>query len=195
MNTSSLTNAGSLPGILPVYIGMPVILRMRNLSTELGITNGSQGFLRKIVTEDLEDQTKVPKVAIVHFPSSKVKLEGLPDGYFPIDPVSWSFTVQSPSTQNGDRVKGRENIRVRRYQLPIQPAFAVTGQSSQGKTLPNVLVSLHEGGFGAYVAASRAKSREGLSILHPVEIKDLNQPLPSDLVLEMKRLHALEHNT
>ncbi|KAF6755635.1 hypothetical protein DFP72DRAFT_811382, partial [Ephemerocybe angulata] len=194
MNTSSLTNSGSLPGVLPLYIGMPVILRMCNLSTELGITNGSQGVLRKLVTEELEDRTLVPKVAIVHFPNSKVKLDGLPDGHFPIEPVSWSFAIQTPSPQRDDETN-RLNLRIRRYQLPIQPAFAITGQSSQGKTLPSVLVSLHEGGFGAYVAASRAQNRHGLAILHPVELKDLNKPLPDDLTFEMKRLRALEHNT
>lgn len=32
--------------------------------------------------------------------------------------------------------------KVTRHQLPIQPAFAVTGHSAQGKTLPNVLIDL-----------------------------------------------------
>jgi len=41
--------------------------------------------------------------------------------------------------------------------------FAVTGQSAQGKTLPNVLNRLHEGGFGAYVAASRAVIRKAFA--------------------------------
>ncbi|KAG1849528.1 hypothetical protein F4604DRAFT_1687413 [Suillus subluteus] len=69
----------------------------------------------------------------------------LPKGCFPIVPddqgVEWK-------------------IRITRLQLPIQPVYAVTGHSAQGKTLPSVLVNLHEGGFGAYVAASRARSRE-----------------------------------
>jgi hypothetical protein len=61
--------------------------------------------------------------------------------------------------------------------------------------LLNVIVNLHEGGFGAYVAASWAKSRLGLSIMHPVTIEQLNKPLPYDLMQEMKRLDELEHNT
>jgi hypothetical protein len=55
---------------------MPIILRIRNLSTDLGISNGSQGYLKKLVTECLKDGTMVPKAAIVHFPLSKVKLNG-----------------------------------------------------------------------------------------------------------------------
>jgi hypothetical protein len=47
---------------------------MRNISTDLRITNGAQGILKKVVTEKLADDTEVPKIAIVHFPVSKVKL-------------------------------------------------------------------------------------------------------------------------
>ncbi|TEB26515.1 hypothetical protein FA13DRAFT_1595676, partial [Coprinellus micaceus] len=174
MDTSAFTNNGALPGTLHLYEGMPVILRMRNISTELGITNGSQGILKKVMTEILDDGSVIAKVALVHFPLSKVRLYGLPAGYFPIEPITWSFTAMLPSTSRGAK---RDSLRIRRYQLPIQPAFAVTGQSAQGKTLPTVLASLHEGGFGAYVAASRAKSREGLCIIRSVQLSDLNKPL------------------
>jgi hypothetical protein len=47
-DVSSFTSKGSLPGFIPLYIGMPVILRSRNISQELHITNGSQGIVRKI---------------------------------------------------------------------------------------------------------------------------------------------------
>jgi hypothetical protein len=191
MDTSRLTSSGALPGLLPMYTRMPVILRMHNISTDLRITNGAQGILKKVVTEKLADDTEVPKITIVHFPASKVKLRDLPARCFPIEPISWSFTAVLLCNTS----KGQETIRIRRYQLPIQPAFAVTGQSTQGKTLPVVLAALHEGGFGAYIAASRAKSREGLCIVRQVSLADLNKPLPHDLLAEMKRLLALEHNT
>jgi hypothetical protein len=189
LDTSAFTGNGALPGVLALYIDMPIILRMRNLSTDLGISNGSQGYLKKLVTESLEDGTTVPKLAIVDFPSSKVKLDGLPVGYFLIEPISWSFST--PIKVNGSQTM----LRIRRYQLPIQPAFSVTGQSAQGKTLPSVLASLHEGGFSAYVAASRAKTRQGLCVLQPVQLSDLNKPLPHDLLIEAQRLEALEQNT
>jgi ATP-dependent exoDNAse (exonuclease V) alpha subunit len=47
----------------------------------------------------------------------------------------------------------QQKVRVTRNQIPIQPAFTITGHSLQGKTLPNVIVNLHEGSFAAYVAA------------------------------------------
>ena len=38
--------SSALPGFIPLYIGMPVILKGRNLSTDLTITNSSKGILR-----------------------------------------------------------------------------------------------------------------------------------------------------
>ena len=73
--------------------------------------------------------------------------------------------------------------------------FAVTGHSAQGKMLPKVLVDLAEGGFAAYVAASRATTRHGLCITEPVTIQHLNKRLPHDLLQEVRRLDAIEHNT
>jgi hypothetical protein len=80
--------------------------------------------------------------------------------------------------------------------MPFQPAFGITGHSAQGKTLPEVIASLHEGGFAAYVAASRPRRRESLFITEPVTLQQLNKPLPDDLIFEMdERLSAIEHNT
>src|SRR6267378_3676390 len=50
-NFSSSKNQGALPGFVPLFIGMPIILRTRNISTDLKITNGSQGIVRKIHVE------------------------------------------------------------------------------------------------------------------------------------------------
>ena len=95
---------------------------------------------------------------------------------------------------SGDSV----HLKIMRSQLPIQPAFAVTGHSAEGKTLPSVLTDLKEGGFAAYVAASRPRSRQGLFLTEAVTLDDLNNKhLPYTLLQECtsKRLNALEHNT
>ena len=89
----------------------------------------------------------------------------------------------------------KRNVRVSRSQLNLQPAFAITGHAAQGKTLTQVLVNLHEGGFAAYVSASRARTREGLFLSRPVNLEDLNRPVSSDLRHECRRLERLEHNT
>jgi hypothetical protein len=130
---------------------MPVILRMKNISTDLGITNGSQGIVRRLDTAIDPTGFTYCKCVLVEFPDSKVALPNLPKGYFPIVPIKCTFTTLL-TTEDGTKI----TIRLTRSQVPVQPGFAVTGQSAQGKTLPSMLTNLHEGGFGAYVAASRA---------------------------------------
>ncbi|KAF8426436.1 hypothetical protein L210DRAFT_869176, partial [Boletus edulis BED1] len=169
---------------------MPVILRLRNLSTDLGITNGSQGIVRKIFTRQCPVGLTYAVCAYVEFPHSRVNLTDLPPKVFIVTPVKWSFTTFLKQADGSE-----EKVKVTRTQLPIQPAFAVTGHSAQGKTLPKVLADLSEGGFPAYVAASRARTREGLFPTRPVTLDQLNKPLPSDLRAEVRRFEALEHNT
>ncbi|KAG2151557.1 uncharacterized protein EDB93DRAFT_1083222, partial [Suillus bovinus] len=82
---------------------------------------------------------------------------GLPKGVYPITPMAWSFITLMPGSADVSL-----KVHISREQLPIQPVFAVTGHSAQGKTLLKVIVSLHEGGFGSYVAASHAQCCDGL---------------------------------
>ncbi|KAG2126865.1 uncharacterized protein EDB93DRAFT_1096935, partial [Suillus bovinus] len=116
---------------------MPVILHLRNISTDLGITNGSQGIIRHIFTTKSSAGFNHAACVLVHFPDSKVHLSKLPQGWYPISPATWTFTT----TMNGANGT-RERLRITRAQVPIQPAFAVTAHSAQGKTLPCVLVNL-----------------------------------------------------
>lgn len=51
------------------------------------------------------------------------------------------------------------------------------------------LCNLSEGGFGAYVAASRARTRVGLCITEPVTIQQLNKPIPADIRLGLSSGH------
>jgi hypothetical protein len=190
LNVSALKTSTPLPGHVTLYEGMPVILRLRNLSTDLGITNGAQGFVRKIWTAVCPSGFTYASCVIVHFPDSKVQLSDLPMGHYPIVPSTWKFT-----TTLGPVSSPQEKIRITRYQVPIQPAFAVTAHSAQGKTLPHVLINLHEGGFAAYVSASRARSRQGLFLTREVTMAQLNKRIPIDLAFETQRFHALEHNT
>ncbi|KAG2739422.1 hypothetical protein P692DRAFT_20675553, partial [Suillus brevipes Sb2] len=166
-----------------------IILRLRNVSTDLGVTNGSQGTVRAIYTESCSHGFTYATCVLVHFPHSKVQLTGLPLGVFPILPSTWTFTTLL------DCNRSQKKIRVTRHQIPIQPGFAVTGHSSQGKTLPKVIVNLHEGGFAAYVAVSRARTREGLCLTRPVSLQHLNKRIPTDLLHEVSRFDALEHNS
>ncbi|KAG2112599.1 uncharacterized protein F5147DRAFT_527641, partial [Suillus discolor] len=137
LNISALKSTQALPGFVVLAEGMPVILRVRNLSTDLGITNGSQGIVKKIFSTICPAGFTYATCVLVEFPHSRVKLSNLPKTIFPIVPSTWTFTTLIQA--EGDRPQRK--IRVTCRQLPIQPAFAVTGHSSQGKTLPQVLVN------------------------------------------------------
>ncbi|KAG6815096.1 hypothetical protein H0H93_010990, partial [Arthromyces matolae] len=171
---------------------MPVILKNRNISTELGLTNGAQGILRKFSTAVCSAGLTYFTGAIVEFPSSKAVLEDFPPIYVPIEPASWSFSHRIAMDADSDELSLQ---KLSRTQSQLHPAFAVTGQSAQGKTLPNVLGWLHYGSFYAYVTASRARSREGLVIVKKVTLDDLNKALERDLVIETRRHEVMEHNT
>jgi hypothetical protein len=194
MDISHFTNDGALPGLLPLYEGMPVILRYKNISTELGIVNGAQGVLRKLLTYRNSSNMTCMKAAIIELPKSKIQLSDLPPKYCILEPTSWSISLSiniDPEAENSNP----EKHKLHRMQAGFQPGFAVTGQSAQGKTLPVVLSFLHHGKFSAYVSASRTRTRHGLAIVQPVTLNDLNQPLPHDLLLEDQRHQAMEHNT
>jgi hypothetical protein len=190
LNLADFSSEGALPGLIPLYVGMPVILRNRNISTELGITNGSQGTVRKVFIKPCTSNYSVAQCVIVEFPDSNVDIPCLPLHHFPLTPTTWKFT-----TTVADSTGIKRNARVSRSQLNLQPAFAITGHAAQGKTLPQVLVDLHEGGFAAYVSASRARTRDGLFLSGTVSLDDLNRPVSSDLRHECRRLERLEYNT
>ena len=190
LNLADFASEGALPGLIPLFVGMPVILRNRNISTELGITNGSQGVVRKIFTEPCVNNYSVAKCVIVEFSDSTVELPGLPSHCFPLTPTTWRFT-----TVLSDATGSKRNVHILRSQLNLQPAFAITGHAAQGKTLPQVLVDLTEGGFAAYVSASRAQTRESLFITDAITLDVLNKPVTSNLRQECRRLERLEHNT
>ncbi len=169
---------------------MPVILRSHNISTDLKVTNGAQGYLWFIQTDVDAYGYACAKYAVVEFPGCDVHLDGLPPSCFPIQPITWTFRHE---VQDND---GKSvNVSVTREQMPFQAGFACTGQVMQGQTMPSVLAYMNEGGFAAYVAASWATCREGLFVAHLVQLEQLNQELPVDLVREMHKFDAMAWNT
>jgi hypothetical protein len=71
-------------------------------------------------------------------------------------------------------------------QIPLMLAWAVTIHKSQGKTLDKVKVDLSSGTFASgqvYVALSRCKTIEGISLQRPIEPKDVSCDL------EIKRFY------
>ncbi len=61
-------------------------------------------------------------------------------------------------------------------QIPLKLAWAVTIHKSQGKTFDQITIDLGNGAFAAgqtYVALSRCRSFEGLTLARPVKLQDI----------------------
>ncbi|KAK0502573.1 hypothetical protein EDD18DRAFT_1042649, partial [Armillaria luteobubalina] len=103
-----------------------------NILTDLKITNGAQGYVCHLELASDPYNLTYLVAAIVEFPSSKVKLSGLPKGYFPVKPISWTFKHKIV----GESGK-HEFVTVMHEQVPIQPGFALMGHVAQGQTMPD----------------------------------------------------------
>ncbi|KAF8321872.1 uncharacterized protein EI90DRAFT_2938265 [Cantharellus anzutake] len=88
-------------------------------------------------------------------------------------------------------------MSVRRSQLPLLPAFAITDYKAQGRTLPKVIIDLESARSiqSAYVMISRATALENLLILRPFSAKRVMGHMCGDLRAELCRLEQLECDT
>lgn len=132
LDVSRFSGEGALPGFLPLYDGMPIIMRNKNISTELGVANGSQGILRKFKTQTCPSNYTYGTYAVVEFPRSQVALSDLPSKYFPLEPITWRFTYNIDMDPSENCINCTK-CNALRAQWGFQPAFACTGHSAQGK--------------------------------------------------------------
>jgi len=100
-----------------------------------------------------------------------------------------------------------DNMSIRRLQVPITPAWAVTDYKVQGSTCEAVTVDIHRDKSSykgtsahnqhcsAYVSLTRVKTGENLNLLRPVTLEDLNAKPDKLLLLEEQRLADLARTT
>ena len=106
----------------------------------------------------------MPSVVYVKFHDAEWQLDGTDEpGTYPIYPISRTWHL--------DRKRDHPVLAINRRQVPLMPAFAITAHTSQGKTLPAVILDLNvdkrmDSRFGT-VACSRVRSREDVLILRP----------------------------
>ena len=172
------TQTGGLSGKLPIFLGMPVYLT-KNISTELGLTNGTKGVVRKIYLKDTDKNINMssgcefsvlksqPECVIMEINEPVGKgLTNLQSCQFPVFPERSSFQIKLPMC--------KRLVSVNRTQLPLEPAYSCTGHKSQGQTLDRVAVDLvPQTGMKkintsfAYVPLSRVRRLQDLVILRP----------------------------
>lgn len=122
--------------------------------------NGSLGLVMDFKKENEDEE-----------PSIIVKLD---EGKtVSISPHTWSIyrSVYDRATRTLDQEKLGSFT-----QIPLKLAWAVTIHKSQGKTFDQVTIDLGRGAFAAgqtYVALSRCRSFEGLTLVKPVKLQDI----------------------
>jgi hypothetical protein len=175
MPDGSTTKYGA--GLLPLLVGMPVVLKS-NLGVELGLSNGTIGTIRKITLDprevvdygdlDTPHYLRYQPVVDVHYPMGEKKfhLDGLAAGVCPMTTAHQTKRMQFTVKR---KIRGRlVHLKVQRKQLWILPAFAITVNSSQGRSLKSAIVDLsklkHFRAEKPYVMLSRLETGKHIGV-------------------------------
>ena len=172
-------DCGGLPHTIELAIGMRVML-IKNIDLSIGLVNGAIGTVTHIqfpgvVNQKVESNNTMPQSVSVNFDASKTVTSG--DKVVEVQPVTTKFF-------------GLSNSVWQRTQLPLKPCWAATVHKVQGLTLLRAVVDIGEAVFQAgmaYVALSRVKSLQGLSLTALCE----KRIFASEIVKQYYNLHSL----
>jgi hypothetical protein len=163
-----------LVGSLSLCVGARVMLN-HNLWVSRGLVNGARGVVTHIVLPDKAkaapgrdaDMTCLPECVIVKFDFTAEHLAtfplfgSLPRGSVPIFPLTVDHERKGTTAKRS---------KLKRTQLPLTLAAALTVHKSQGQTMNRVVLHLPDTngdptpGF-SYVAMSRVKGRHGFKMV------------------------------
>lgn len=181
---------GQRLGRFPLVLGMPVIVN-QNFDVSGGLVNGSFGYLRDFRSQEDEDGTWSLKSCIVEIPDIKCgPLPHLPPNHVAII----SDTVEMrPITHPASG----KSCRMRRFQVPLTPGFAMTAHKAQGLTMSHAIIDFVgcRGTEAAYVMASRCTSLEGLLIIRPFDISKISCHRSQEARDEFTRLDFIHWQT
>lgn len=214
------SQTASLTYRLPLVVGMRVMLR-RNLATELGLTNGAEGTITKVILDPAEsipqaliDEASLgthpviynleyqPKRVVVHFDELDMPMafSGMTDlNDVPIQPRIENFKWTHP-TKKGS--KDAKSWSIYRCQLPLIPTRAFTTHMAQGRTFGKFVADIHKDSStsratsnAVYVALSRGQLFQDLHILQWFHHSVLHCRPDPLLISEIKRLEIIEKRT
>jgi hypothetical protein len=201
-------DCGDLYGMLPLAVGMPVALTDHvDRNPEKNLLRGRVGYIDSWVLADeesscFEDGTRIlqhmVKAVLVQFKEwvenekgelvynpCKWTIAGIDrPGVYPIAPWKRSWHL--------DQRRIKPVLEVKRLQVPLAPAYAVTAHGAQGQTLPACIVDLELGrgvnNIASYVAMTRVRKREHLLIYRDFSLEPFCQGGPEGPTLLLKTL-------
>lgn len=152
-NNSKWSNDVAVPEIVKLREGAHVIIRAND--PEGAYTNGQRGIVKKLFANSVI-------VAIEHN-GFEEEVE--------VTPFTWETYAYNATAKGLTK-----EVEWQYSQIPLQLGWAITIHSSQGMTLDGVAVDVGRGCFShgqLYVALSRAKDLENMSIASPISMHDL----------------------
>ena len=160
MLTQPSGKTGQRLGKFPLVLGMPVIVN-QNFDIGSGLVNGSFGYLRDFRSQEDEDGIRSLKSCIVEIPD--ITCEPLPH----LPPKHVAIIPDTVDMRPITHPASGKSCKMRRFQIPLTPGFAMTAHKAQGRTLPHVIVDFAgcRGTKSPYVMASRSTSLEGLLVM------------------------------
>ena len=142
---------------LALKIGAKVMFTANDKDFPKKWVNGSIGVVKELKS----DAVKVEIQSASYMNTVEVKS---------FDWESYQYAIEMMSGKIKPNVVGTYT------QIPLMLAWAVTIHKSQGKTLDKVRVDLSSGAFASgqvYVALSRCRSIEGISLQKPIQVRDV----------------------
>ena len=155
-----IENMNNFPANYELKIKVGAQVMMLNNDSSNRWVNGSIGVVQSIEKSlDLDED-----IIYVKFQNGMV--EPVERHTWDLFKYQWNEELQKIETQKAGSFS----------QYPLKLAWAVTIHKSQGKTFDNVLIDLGYGAFAPgqlYVALSRCKSIEGISLVRPIKPRDI----------------------
>ena len=155
-----IENMNNFPANYELKIKVGAQVMMLNNDSSNRWVNGSIGVIQSIEKSlDLDED-----IIYVKFQNGMV--EPVERHTWDLFKYQWNEDLQKIETQKAGSFS----------QYPLKLAWAVTIHKSQGKTFDNVLIDLGYGAFAPgqlYVALSRCKSIEGISLVRPIKPRDI----------------------
>ena len=182
-------DTGDLCGTLPLAIGMPVALTHHlDRSPDKMLLKGTVGRVHSWVWPDNDRLAhRVPTCVYVKFEGATWQLDGIDEpGVYPIRPRKEDWYL--------DGKRKHSVLKIKRRQIPLTPAFAITAHASQGKTKRAIMLDLSvdkrvDTTIGA-VGASRVRCREDCLILRPFPLWLFQRGVPDGPKLLLQKLRG-----